>query len=138
MQWSDISFAPPSRTLRQFAGLWLVFFSALAAWQWLTGGNAWVVGCLAGLGLLVAGTGLLWPGSIRLVFVGCTLAAFPIGWVVSRLLLACLFYLLFTPIALAFRLLGRDALDLRRPGGVNSYWTVKPAPAGVRSYLQQF
>ena len=33
MQWSDIQFHPPLKTLRQFAGLWLVFFGGLAAWQ---------------------------------------------------------------------------------------------------------
>ena len=33
MQWSDISFQPSRKTLQQFAGLWLVFFTALAAWQ---------------------------------------------------------------------------------------------------------
>ena len=33
MQWSDIQFDPPRKTLRQFAGLWLVFFGGLALWQ---------------------------------------------------------------------------------------------------------
>ena len=34
MQWSDIQFRPPEKTLRQFAGLWLVCFGGLAAWEW--------------------------------------------------------------------------------------------------------
>ena len=42
------------------------------------------------------------------------IAAFPIGWTISRLMLAALFYLVFTPMALVFRLMGRDALHLRR------------------------
>ena len=44
------------------------------------------------------------------------IAAFPIGWTVSRLMLAAMFYVIFTPVGLVFRLIGRDALRLRRPG----------------------
>ena len=32
MQWSDVSFTPSSRVLRQFALLVLVVFGSLAAW----------------------------------------------------------------------------------------------------------
>ena len=34
MQWSDIQFSPPRKTLRQFAGLWMAFFGGFALWQW--------------------------------------------------------------------------------------------------------
>ena len=40
MQWSDIQFRPPAKTLRQFAGLWLVCFSGLAAWEGFVRGHA--------------------------------------------------------------------------------------------------
>src|SRR5271157_3715771 len=33
MQWSDIQFHPPSKTLRQFAWMWLACFGGLAAWE---------------------------------------------------------------------------------------------------------
>ena len=39
MQWSDIPFHPPRKTLRQFAGLWLVFFGGMALWQALVRGH---------------------------------------------------------------------------------------------------
>ena len=39
--------------------------------------------------------------------------AFPIGWTVSLVLLGLVYYGLFTPIGLVFRLVGRDALQLR-------------------------
>ena len=38
MQWSDIPFDPSRKTLRQFAGLWLVFFGGMALWQALGAG----------------------------------------------------------------------------------------------------
>ena len=40
MQWSDIPFHPTAKTLRQFAGLWLVFFGGIALWQALVRGHA--------------------------------------------------------------------------------------------------
>ena len=39
MRWSDIQFNPPRKTLRQFAGLWLVFFGGMALWQALVRGR---------------------------------------------------------------------------------------------------
>ena len=52
-------------------------------------------------------------------------------------MLAVLFYGLFTPVALLFRLIGRDALSLRRRAGTASYWKPKPAAPAVRSYFRQ-
>ena len=37
MHWSDIQFDPPRKVLRQFAGLWLLFFGGLALWEILWG-----------------------------------------------------------------------------------------------------
>jgi hypothetical protein len=63
---------------------------------------------------------------------------FPFGWAVSHLLLAILFYGLFTPLGLIFRLLGRDPLRRQRPLEQASYWTMKPAATDVRGYFRQF
>ena len=64
--------------------------------------------------------------------------AFPIGWVVSRLLLAILFYGVVTPMGLVLRLGGRDPLRLARPAARTTYWMAKPGPADLRSYFRQF
>ena len=61
---------------------------------------------------------------------------FPIGWVLSHLLLGAVFYCLFTPLGLIFRLIGRDALGLRRSVAV-SYWRPKPAANDLRGYFRQ-
>ena len=45
MQWSDIPFHPDRKTLRQFAGLWLVFFGGMALWQALVRGRHDAWGC---------------------------------------------------------------------------------------------
>ncbi len=62
---------------------------------------------------------------------------FPIGWLVSRIVLGIMFYGVFTPIAMIFRLRNRDVLQ-RKPHQVTTYWTEKAAPTDVRSYYRQF
>jgi hypothetical protein len=138
VNWSDINFAPPRRTLRQFAGLWLAIFLALAArLAWREAPAAYVAG-VAALALSVGLLGLCRPGVIRPLFVGLTIATFPLGWLVSRVVLAGLFYGLFTPVGLFFRLIGRDPLRLRAQPGLDTYWLAKPAAADVRGYFRQF
>jgi hypothetical protein len=138
MYWSDLPLSPSPRLLRQFAALALVFLGGLAAWQGcarddLEGGLA-----LAGAGALVGTVGLVRPRWLRWPFVVWTAAAFPVGWVMSRVLLAAVFFGLFWPLGLVLRLLGRDPLALRpRPYAV-SYWAPKPAPTDPRRYLRQF
>src|SRR4051794_28073292 len=138
MQWSDIPSDPPSRMLRQFSGLWLAFFGGWAVWQWLVRDRPVVALLLGALALVVGFLGLCWPRLIRPVFVGWMIAAFPIGWVVSQVLTAALFYTVFTPMALIFRLIGRDALMLRRDPDRTTYWIPKPPTTDPRRYLREF
>jgi hypothetical protein len=138
MQWSEIPFHPPARTLRQFAGLWLVVFGGMAAWQFFGRGDAAAAAGLVAVAATIGPLGLAFPSLIRPVFVAWMVLAFPIGWTVSRLILATIYYGLFTPMALAFRLIGRDALDRTRRPSADSYWSAKPAPASLRDYFRQF
>jgi hypothetical protein len=64
--------------------------------------------------------------------------AFPLGWLVSQLVLAILFYGVFTPLALVFRLIGRDALALKKPSGEATFWRPKPTPSDPRRYFRQY
>src|SRR5262245_1143775 len=105
MQWSDISFNPPARTLRQFGWAWLAFFGLLAAWRGLVHDNRPLGLALAGLALAVGLLGIVSPRSVRWVYVGCMVLAFPVGWVVSRVILFCIFALFVTPLALVFKLI---------------------------------
>ena len=138
MQWSDIPRDPPPSRLRQFAALWIVFFGGLAVWQGLWHGRAAVgIGC-AVLAVTIGPLGLVRPTALRPIFVGWMVLAFPIGWVISHVILALVFYGLFTPLALVFRLIGRDALALRRSAAARSYWQPRPQVADPRRYFKQF
>jgi hypothetical protein len=89
------------------------------------------------LALLLVVVGLIWPTLLRPVFISAMVVTFPLGWLVSHLLLLALFFGLFTPLALVFRIFGRDALALRMRPEYKTYWTDKPAALGVRSYFRQ-
>ena len=138
MQWSDISFAPSSRVLRQFAALILVMFGGLAVWWGVVRdqvGLATVFGIVA---TVVGPLGLIAPQAVRPIFVAWMVIAFPIGWTVSRVLLAVVFYGLFTPLGLLFRLIGRDRLQRVRRHDRDTYWRSKTQPTEIRHYLRQF
>jgi hypothetical protein len=114
-----------------------LFFGALAAWHGLHGQTTSSV-VLAALAMTIGPLGLLWPAAVRPIFVGWLALAFPIGWLVTLLTLAFVYYLILTPLALWFRLIGRDPLTLRKRPNELTYWRPKPQPADKRSYFRQF
>jgi hypothetical protein len=53
------------------------------------------------------------------------------------MVLALLFFGVFTPVALLFKLIGRDVLARHQRPEVPTYWTAHPAVKDVRSYFRQ-
>lgn len=137
MHWSEADFRPSDRKLRQFAALALLVFGTLAAWQLFGRGRPIAAALLAATALGLGPLGLVWPRALRPVFVGCMILTLPLGWLVSHAVLGLVYFGLITPLALVFRLTGRDVLHLRRPR-LESYWQSKTQPADVRRYFRQF
>ena len=136
MQWTEVTKAPPPRTLRQFAALFLIVFGGLAAWRVWHGRTDASTLVLGGIGVVVGLVGLAWPPAVRWIYTGWMIAVFPIGWTVSWLVLALLFYGVFTPVSVLFKLKQRDALGLRRRD-VQSFWAEKEQPKDVATYFRQ-
>jgi hypothetical protein len=62
-----------------------------------------------------------------------------LGWVMTRLILSILFYIVFTSIGLIFRLFGKQFLDLRMKRNEKSYWFYRePVPFDRKNYERQF
>ena len=138
MKWSDVPFQPTEKALRQFAIAWLVFFLSFGAHQYLARGHRPLGLAVGLLAVCVGGLGLVKPGALRWLFVSWMVLAFPIGWLMSQLILLMMFYVIITPVALLFRLRGRDLL-LRRPTpGLASFWRPKETPRDVQSYFRQY
>ena len=138
MKWSDISFHPTTTALRQFAAGWLVVFLAMGTHQYLARGHHQGGLVLALLAIAVGLVGLIRPLAIRWIYVAATVLAFPIGWVLSQIMLLVLFYGLITPVALLFRLRRRDPLRRAAEPGRTSHWVPKQTPQDMRSYFNQY
>jgi hypothetical protein len=62
-----------------------------------------------------------------------------IGWVVTRLILSALFYLVVTPIGILARIAGKSFLDTKFDRTRESYWIPRsPAEFDKESYERQF
>src|SRR5581483_12005275 len=106
----------------------------LAGWHRGSAFAGWLVVTACTIGP----AGLVWPAVIRPVFVAWMVLAFPIGWTVSQVSLGLLYFGVFTPLALGFRLKRRNVLRLRRQPGTTSYWQPKAEAADPRAYFRQF
>ena len=138
MQWSDVTRPPTDRQLRQFAAIAALLLAALAIWQLAGRGSLVVIGCYAASAVIAAAIGLAKPRWLAPSFSCWMIAAFPLAWLVSNVVLVLVFFGLMTPLGLLFRLLGRDPLNRTWPGRQDSYWQKKPAADKPERYLRQF
>jgi hypothetical protein len=134
----DSPFNPTARMLRQFGGIWIVFFGAIAAWQEFHHHRRGVAITLAVLAVTIGPLGLVWPRGIRPIFIGWMALVYPIGWTVSRVVLGLIFYGLFTPVAWFFRVTDRDALGLKPRRSADTCWQPKGRVTDKAQYLRQF
>jgi len=137
MQWTDVTARPSTRTLRQFAALFLIVFTVAAGLRVWRGDTGIFTIAIAVTGMAVGLVGLVRPDAIRYVYTGWMIAAFPIGWTISRIIVTLLFYVVFTPFAFVFRLLGRDTLRLHRQTRT-TYWMETTGAEPPESYYGQF
>jgi hypothetical protein len=138
MNWVDIDLHPRDRVLRQFAVAWLVIVGSLGVNHWLSRGNVRVGVVLLAVAMVVGTAGVLRPQAIRWIFVVASIAAFPVGWVVSQLMLLMIFAVVITPVALLFKIIGRDRLWRKRTPERKTYWKPKTPTHDVRRYLRQY
>ncbi len=87
----------------------------ITGWPWIAGAVFAVFG-------LLAPRALYWPNKIWMK-IGHVL-----GWINSRIILGLVYFLLFTPMALVRRLLGKDSLNRQLDASAKSYRTVSSQP----------
>ena len=142
-----VNFRPTRRDLRHFGVIAFVAFGLLGGWLlWrrslfgvdlgaaarTVAYGLWGVGVVSGVLSVVA------PAANRPLYVTMIALTYPIGFVVSHLILAFVFYGLITPIGLVFRLAGRDALRRKFEPDAASYWITHREPGSVERYFRQF
>ncbi len=120
-----IDFKPSVTMLRQFGWIAVLGFPLIAVvilFNWLDWQPNAVVYCLFGLGGLSGVLAMAAPKALQPIYVIMMLVAIPIGFVISMVLLRLIYYLMFTPLALWFRIRGRDAMNRTLEPDRESYW----------------
>ncbi len=92
-----------------------------------------------GLGLLLILLGLVAPAVLKNLYFVWMALAFVMGFIMTRVILSLLFYLVMTPIGIYLRISGKDLLKLKRDGSEHSYWEKRPAQKKTAAdYEKQF
>lgn len=133
-----INHQPGRRQLLQFALAWLVFFAALAAiLAWKGVSPVWWINLLAAA-VLVPVVGSWRPGFLRLVYLGMTYAAWPVGMVVSHVVLAAIYYAVLTPTGLLLRAFKPGFFPKRPDSARESYWLDCHRERTVQDYFKPY
>ena len=145
-KWVDIDLNPDRRTLRHFG---FIALAALSLLSWcahqevamfrfgLGAARLWVSAALLGVGLFCAIASFIAPQANRAIYIALSIAFFPIGWLVSHLLLAALFFCIIGPIAILVRLFARDPMQRGYDRNATSYF-VPVKPRDKTRYFRQF
>ena len=128
---------PSRRQLILFGVLWLLACGALGVAA-LRGGRPWGAAASWAAALLAPGLGLAFPEFLRCLYVGLAYLTFPIGFIVSHLVLAATYYLVLTPLALLLRGLGYDPMNRQFDPSAESYWIAREGTDDVQRHFRQF
>ena len=143
----ELNWNPDRDALRSFGWIALGGFSfiALLAWnEWLVfayglgGARPYFSAAFVALGLLSALFSLFAPGWNRPIYLGLALISFPIGFVLSYVIIGTLFFGLITPAGIIMKLIGRDAMRRSFEAEAPTYWTNARPERSNESYFRQF
>jgi hypothetical protein len=135
----DINWRPDKNDLRKFGDISLAMFLVIGlVMHWLDRVSAETALYIATAGLVIYVISRTVVWGVKPVYLAAYGLTYPLGWVISHLILGLIYYVVVTPIGLIFRLMGRDLLHRRYDSTAESYW-VDHAPAGdVKRYFRQF
>jgi hypothetical protein len=143
----SLNLNPDDKTLRQFGYIALVGFGLLALLAWVERaifafglGNAREPLAYAFLGLAALSLffALVYPRGNRLVYVGLSVLTYPIGFVLSYVIMGSLFFFVFGLPAILIRAVGRDVMHRSYDPKAPSYWTERKGRRPSSSYFRQF
>lgn len=124
--------------LRKFGIIFGIALIAIGIVQLLKG-HTKIYPWFYGIGLISLILGIFAPSAIKpIYFIFKKIGSF-IGNIVTGLILAIVFYIVLTPIALIARLFGKDFLDIKWKKKSNTYWMPKEVVKdGVERYERQY
>jgi len=134
----EINWHPSPKDLHIFALLVVVAAAAVGGVVYWRNDSISAPACILGGALAVAIVGRSYPVILRYIYTAWMLLALPIGWLVSHLLMAAVYYLVLTPIGVVMRLAGRDPLQRKFDRSAKTYWQPSAAEPDLDRYFLQF
>ena len=129
---------PDRRQLAIFAAVLPITFALLGAVAGYRLGYPVARNALWLLGAVLTLAYFALPRLRRPLYVGMSRAMYPIGWVLSHVILLIVFVFAVTPVALLLRALRHDPMRRRFDPAAPSYWVAHRAAGDHRRYFQQF
>jgi len=140
----ELNLNPTDRQLRQFGFIGLVAVPLLG---WLFAGkpmpSTWGTANLTTWYGFIAVAGVLGvlafikPSLLKWLFVAASVVTFPIGFVLGEIVMFTIYIVAFAPMALLFRIIGRDALQREIAKDATTYWQPKQQAKDASSYYRQ-
>ena len=139
MSMIEINWNPKKKELRDFGYIALIATIVLSLLLYFLKHLAthWII-IIIGAGFIVFLCSLISAKITRIIYLGLILVTFPIGWVVSYLVMTIFYFLIITPIGLLFRVTGHDPLNRNFDPNTKSYWQKRQAPDKLDRYFHQF
>lgn len=134
----DINWNPSRKELKVFSLLLIVFFAIIASVAYYKGASTETASMIAVGGSAVGIAGVLFPRFIRVVYVVWMATVFPIGIVVSNVMIAVVFYTVVCPIGILSKLAGRNVLQLGFDREARTYWNRREPTRNPRRYFRQY
>lgn len=121
------------RELRNFGLTLGLAFAALGGWWLYTDRFRVVATAFAALGTMLIIAGLVMPRALAKPYRGWMVFAEALGAVMTRIILAVVYWLVVTPIGFVMKMIGKDLLG-RRGARKSSYWVDMTVQRGPRHY----
>ena len=134
----ELRINPAARDLKWFGLILLAFLGLVGILVWrATGSLAWprlIWGGAATLSLIYYVARPLQ----RPMYIGWSYLTYPVGWVISHVLMALVFFGLFTAVGLLMRLFRYDPMMRTFDRSAKTYWVPHEDQADVAYYFRQY
>jgi hypothetical protein len=129
---------PSRRDLNWFGILFAAFFGLVGALAWRRFGSERAAHVLWAIGVVVPAIYYAIPRLRRPIFLAWMYMAFPIGLVVSYVMLGLIYFAVFTPVGLIMRLVRYDPLQRAFDSARKTYWVDHRTGGQTSRYFSQY
>jgi hypothetical protein len=133
----EINKNPSAKELMWFGILLAIFVALVGGWLWW-GGSRFAAQLVWGIGGGLTAIYFVAPPARRYIYLGWLYAAFPIGYVVSHIIMGVVFFGVVTPVGLIMRALGKDPMQRGFDRAAKSYWVEHRTAREASRYFKQF